>query len=393
MDIEPYDIIVVGAGVVGLTAAAGLASEHCRVAVIDKGDIRHCDRNDGSSRVYAINQASQYLFETLDIWPLMPKEELSPYRHMHVWDARTQASIDFDANLVHRSELGFIIAESTLKRALLQKIQATNHISLFPLQTIEELQNHDSGITITSQTHCFETPLLLITDGANSFSRHKLNIPLTTWPYHQEALIATVQTEKVHNQTARQVFHDLGILAFLPLSDPKCCSIVWSTGQKQAQELKNCSVDAFNKALRQVFSDTLGSLALQGPRHHFPLHMRQAKDYVGPHWALLGDAAHTIHPMAGLGLNMGLADVAALLSLSKTAQRPQLSRKLLGAYQRERKAATWQNITVVGALKALFTNPLGPIATMRGLGLKICDNLAPLKRLLIEHANGQSFRQ
>lgn len=385
-----YDIIVVGGGIVGLSAALSLASCSLKLALIDSNslDINTIVPN---GRVYAINQSSRRLWESLGVWSFFQPEDLSPYQKMHIWDARQAAHIDFDARLVSGAELGFIMAESAIKKALLEKIQQLHkNIEIFQQQTVETVLSNESRISIQNSHYSWEANTLLIADGAESPLRNKLQVPLTSWPYHHHAITATVTTEKPHQQTAWQVFNSDGPLAFLPLKNPNQCSIVWSTSIKRAQQLKEADEISFNQALTEAFGHTLGRTSIISPRHSFPLVMRHAKQYAGNNWVLLGDAAHTIHPLAGLGLNMGLADVALSLSLLKVAKKPHFTKKMRGAYQRERKYAVWQAIALVSAIKTLFANPMPPIPIVRGLGLKLCNHLTPLKRLFIEYANGQS---
>jgi 2-octaprenylphenol hydroxylase len=156
-------------------------------------------------------------------------------------------------------------------------------------------------------------------------------------------------------------------------------------------QLSALAEDAFNLELTRAFAHKLGNVTLESKRFHFPLTMRHSQRYSGNNWLLLGDAAHTIHPLAGLGLNVGLADVASCLSLLDSSS--EVGKKILGAYQRERKSAVWQTIALMGGLKTLFANPLPPIAALRGLGLDLCNRLTPLKRLIIEQATGTSFHR
>jgi 2-octaprenylphenol hydroxylase len=230
----------------------------------------------------------------------------------------------------------------------------------------------------------------MIADGANSPTRKKLDVPLTTWSYNQEALVATVSTEKPHQKTAYQVFNPDGPLAFLPLSNPNHCSIVWSTKPSRAQNLLKLNDDAFSSQLTQAFAERLGQVRLESARHQFPLQMRHVKHYVGKNWVLLGDAAHTIHPLAGLGLNVGLADISSWLHhLDSSKSKGHLtSMNLLRAYQRERKFVVWQTILLMEGFKHLFSNSHRPITTLRGIGLRFCNEVSPLKRLFIQHAAG-----
>lgn len=387
---ETSDVIIVGGGIVGLTAALAMASRNFSVAVIDAGplvsSITALD-----PRVFAVNRASSVLFEQLDVWHLIDDQQKSPYRHMHVWDSKSGGCIDFDARLVASSELGFIIAEAAIKQALLQRVGMQSNIRCFPANSVRNVACNDDLVTVTSDKQVWQSSLLMVADGGESPTRKLLKIPITTWPYHQHALVATVRTEEAHQQTARQVFNPDGPLAFLPLIDAHHCSIVWSTTPKRALQLSELAEEDFNLELTKAFAHKLGNVTLESKRFHFPLTMRHSQRYSGNNWLLLGDAAHTIHPLAGLGLNLGLADVASCMSLLDSSAT--VNKKMLGMYQRERKSAVWQTIALMGGLKTLFANPLPPITVLRGLGLDLCNRLTPLKRLLIEQAAGTSLHR
>lgn len=382
---QPCDVLVCGGGVVGLTAALAMARRGATIAVLDAQALDVAPLTEPDRRVYAINQASKKLFQQLAVWPLMDESRLAPYRHMHVWDAASGAGIDFDSRDVASSELGVIVEEGVIKQALLQALSQQDSVTCFPFHSVTRIEEHDDGVSVASVQQSWQTRLLLVADGGHSPARQLLNVPITTWPYHQHALVATIRTEKPHQQTAYQVFNPDGPLAFLPLVDEHLCSIVWSTTPKRAEQLIHLEDAAFNLALGKAFQHKLGDVTLAGARHQFPLVMRHTQQYAGKHWLLMGDAAHTIHPLAGLGLNIGLADVAAWLSCLDVSTRQD---KALGSYQRQRKQAVWQSIALMGGLKTLFASPLPPMVALRGLGLNVCNRLTPLKRMFIEHAAG-----
>ncbi|MBL7481488.1 FAD-dependent oxidoreductase [Legionella bononiensis] len=384
---QKFDVLVVGGGIVGLTAAIAMAQRHYSVAVIDAGPLK-VDVSITDIRVYAINKASQSLFQKLGVWNILDTDRISPYNHMHVWDASSGAYIDFDSRIIAEQNLGSIIEESILKQGLLQRASVESNISLFSNCPVDDVSTIENGVRICSQNIVWEGKLLMIADGANSPTRNKLNIELTSWSYNQNALVATVQTEKPHLKTAYQVFNPDGPLAFLPLANAHQCSIVWSTNPVRAQKLMALSEDAFNTEITRAFAKQLGTVELVGVRHQFPLRMRHVKQYTGKRWLLLGDAAHTIHPLAGLGLNLGLADVASWLKILDQGQNTLLSNKIMGAYQRERKHAVWQTIMLMEGFKQLFTQSFTPITALRGLGLRMCNEISPIKRLFIEHAAG-----
>ena len=348
-----FDVLVVGGGVVGLTTALAMAQRNFSVALIDAGSLK-VDTTSTDSRVYAINQASQRLLTELNVWQRLAINRVSPYQHMHVWDAANGASIDFDSRAIAAPYLGSIIEESILKQALLAQIFSEAKISLFPHHAVEAVVETEQSIELSSKDLKWQGQLLMIADGASSPTRQKLNVALTSWSYEHHALVATVSTEFSHQCTAYQVFTAEGPLAFLPLSDPNHCSIVWSTATSRTEQLMALDEDDFNKELTLAFANKLGAVKLTGTRHQFPLRMRHVKQYVGARWLLLGDAAHTIHPLAGLGLNLGLADVAAWLQALEASKQGLVSKRLLGAYQRERKYAVWQTIMLMEGFKRLF---------------------------------------
>ena len=387
---QPYDVLVVGGGLVGLTAALAMARCGCQVALIDAGPLVEAETKPvgPDKRVYAINKASIALLNELQVGRRMEHSNLAPYQKMHVWDAANGAFIDFDARSIAEPYLGFIAEEWVLKAALLEEIKEHASIVLFPNTTSNSVRRVDQAIEIRGDQGAWQASLLLVADGAQSPTRAQLEVPLTQWSYGQKALVATVHTELPHQKTAYQVFTKQGPLAFLPLVDQQACSIVWSTELKHAEFLLSLSDSDFNQELTTTFSRRLGDVKLTSPRTHYPLQMRHVKHYVGKRWMLVGDAAHTIHPLAGLGLNVGLADVATWYHQVQRDKNALFSSKQLGLYQRQRKNAVWQTILLMEGFKFLFSSSFPPITTLRGLGLTGCNLVTPLKRLFIQHAAG-----
>lgn len=382
---DTRDVLIAGGGIVGLTVAIAMQQRGYSVALLDSGSLTV---ETDISRVYAVNEASRQLFQQIGVFELMDKSRLSPYRHMQVWDAKSGASIHFHARLMASRQLGFILEESLIRKALLEKISTLDNILLLPHSPVENIHEQMGCIQAGSGDKQWRGKLLLVTDGAQSPTRQLLKVPLTSWSYHQAALVATVHTALPHQQTAFQVFHPDGPLALLPLADDTQCSIVWSTSPEKAVALRNLPEAAFNEAIMQAFGESLGEITVISPRYHFPLTMRHAQQYAGDHWILLGDAAHTIHPLAGLGLNVGLADVRDWLSCLPTHQTLPPSAKIMGMYQRKRKYDTWQVIALMEGLKRLFSTTSQPAIFLRGLGLRACDTLTPLKRFLVSQAMG-----
>lgn len=378
-------VAVIGGGVVGLCAALVMHHQGFQVKVFDAGSLE-VSQDEISARVYAINHASEHLLCSLAVWEKLEKSRISPYQFMHVWDANTGAFIDFDTRTIACNKLGSIIDEANLRHALLHVIANTN-IELLAFTKVNSVHQVEEGIVIADGQQDWMVDFMLVADGALSPTRRLLDVPFTQWPYHQHALIAKVQIEKPHQRFAYQAFRKEGTLAFLPLADSNQCSIVWSCPPSYTEQLMQLPAEAFNQAITDAFTSKLGNVTLLSDRQHFPLHMRHVNQYFGSRWLILGDAAHTIHPLAGLGLNLGLSDVSALRSLFNNSDTP-FSKKMLAQYQRQRKHAVWQTIALMEGIKALFLNPLSPVVQLRRFGLRLCNQLTPIKKLFIQHATG-----
>lgn len=385
---KKFDVLIVGAGVVGLTTAVAMAEQGFSVALFDKQFPSKNKLPPKDLRVYAINQQSKELLQTLNIWSRLGTERLAPYQKMHIWDAANNQALDFDAQLVAAKNLGTLIEESVLKHALALQIAELKTIQCFEETSITTVNEQNTTVTIGNGQTTWEGNLLIIADGRHSPLRQQLKVDVYTKDYQQEALIAIVQTEKPHEKTAYQVFLPRGPLAFLPLVDPHECSIVWSTSHEVASALKTLPELTFNEKLSQAYNHTLGTATLCSERRSFPLVLSHARQYVGNHWLLMGDAAHTIHPLAGLGLNLGLADLHSLLTLLEAEKAPLFSPRLLQAYQRQRKYSVSRVIAVINAIHNLFSQSSTPLTMLRGFGLAGVNYLSPLKRLLIEQARG-----
>lgn len=384
-NVYSQNIAIVGAGVVGLTSALSLSRRGQRVALFDQRSMQQMTRT--SQRVYALNEASLSLLEELNILQQLPPEALTAYDQMQVWVAQSKATLSFDARDSGQSRLGAIIPESPLIDTLLKQALQESNLTFIPSTPITAVQEHPSHIELISETDTFQNQLLMIADGPHSPLRQYLNIPMTQWPYHQEALVATVHTEFTHEHTCYQIFTPEGPLAFLPLDDPHQCSIVWSTSPAYAKTLLALSESAFNEVLTAQFQRKLGMTRRLGALVNFPLTMRHVKQYVSNRYLILGDAAHSVHPMAGLGLNIGLSDLKCWLGHFDKYGFARLTRAL-NAYQRERKYEVWQIIVLLEGLKMLFSESNSPVQQIRDIGINSCNMLPSMKRFFMKYAAG-----
>jgi 2-octaprenylphenol hydroxylase len=236
------------------------------------------------------------------------------------------------------------------------------------------------------------TRLLVGADGRDSLVRDRVGIASRGWAYDQQALVANVEVERWHQETAWQRFLPTGPLAFLPLRDGRC-AVVWSVAEPRAEELLGLDEDEFRSALEDAFDRRLGAIGAIGPRAAFPLRFQHAEQYVRPRLALIGDAAHAVHPLAGQGVNLGLMDAAELAEALDEARAR--GRDIGGAwtlrrYERARRGENALMLTAMDGFKRLFSNRILPVAVARSLGLAAVDRITPLKHVFMRHALGLS---
>lgn len=401
---KQYDIIIVGGGMVGSALACALASSKLpsrqeaklSIALIEgrKPDF-DWPEDSYDIRVSAITRASQQLLEKLGVWEIMVGERVSPYSEMFVWDATGNGSIHFDCADIGEPNLGYIIENRVITHALIQKAKTFDNIDLLCPATPNRLSlSPDCAQLELEDGQIIESELLVGADGGNSWVRQQAGIQIDVRTYNHQALVTTVKTEQHHQNTAWQRFLPTGPLAFLPLTDGYS-SIVWSTTPEQAKDLLELDDTAFKSTLADSFEHKLGDILEVGPRATFPLKGQHARNYVKPHLALVGDAAHTIHPLAGQGVNLGFADVTELTDVICEAAK---ERKAIGSYrvlrrfERARRGNNLLMLESMGAFKNLFSNDSPTLSTLRNMGLNFTDQFAPAKQLFMRHAMGLSSK-
>ncbi|PKF61926.1 FAD-dependent 2-octaprenylphenol hydroxylase [Psychromonas sp. psych-6C06] len=388
-----YDLVIVGGGMVGLTLAASLSKSNLNVAIIENNEVTPLN-DTVTARVSAISAASRTIFEKTGAWTHIDNQKITPYNSMFVWEKDSFGKISFDAQQVDASELGYIIENERLQHALLSVVKLQDNVTFYMPDKLTNVAVGDGEAWLTLDSGKNITAKLVVgADGANSWLRNKADIPLTHWDYNHHALVATIKTDLPHQHCARQVFTPDGPLAFLPLFEDNLCSIVWSVGPEKAQQLQSLDQSEFNKQLTRTFDNRLGFCALQGERHSFPLKMRYARDFAKHRIALIGDAAHTIHPLAGQGVNLGLLDA---VSLAQCIIENIEAEKDIGLYtnlrqfERWRKTEAAQMVASMELLKQLFHGDNPVQKTVRDLALLLTDNVSPLKKQFIKQAMGLS---
>ena len=389
---QNVDITVVGAGSAGLTLALLLAPLGLSIVVLEQGDAPHSS-NINHQRVSALNLASMRVLSHIGAWPAIAATAQS-YNRMQVWDADSFARIEFDAKAERLSELGWICDNEQVRVALYQQLQQHSNVRCEFNCTINSLAQSERDVLINiNQQQLLLSRLLVGADGVNSMVRTAMQLPLTHWDYEQQAIVATIDTTQPHQNTARQVFLPTGPLALLPLPDPQQCSIVWSCTPQRAAELLAMEETAFNQALTAASNSVLGVLARQTVPQAFALKMRYASSWVRGRAVLVADAAHSIHPLAGQGMNLGLMDVASLAELinEAVANNQDFSEtRLLRRYERWRKAEAQTLIAAMEAFKRGFSNKQPLLKLVRAVGMNGVDQLPWLKSKIIAAALGNS---
>jgi len=389
-----YDIIIVGSGIVGSVTALALAKKtSLKIALLEAQEISSAWQSTHyDHRVSAISLVSKRILQNVAVWDDIQAKRITPYTHMHVWDEGGTGKIDFDGLDIQEEVLGYIIEDSVTRTSLLQKISQTSSIDFIHPVKLTSLQKKMHSIELTTaDNHIFSAKLLIAADGANSWVRAQTHVELKSWDYEQTAIVATVKTTLPHQQTAWQRFLVTGPLAFLPLADANQCSIVWSATHGYAHELLTLSDDVFCEKLSTAFEKKLGNVVGVSKRYHFPLRMRHAKKYVQDRVALIGDAAHTIHPLAGQGVNLGLLDAANLVETVVTAvnkRRDFSSLATLRRYERARKSDNLIMLASVDLLKQLFSNQNRVVKNLRNGGLSLTDRFVVIKKLFAHYASG-----
>ncbi|MDX6020445.1 FAD-dependent 2-octaprenylphenol hydroxylase [Scandinavium sp. V105_16] len=390
---QSVDIAIVGGGMVGLAVACGLQGSGLRVAVIESHQPQPVEADAAPQlRVSAINAASEKLLSRLDVWNEIIAERASRYHGMEVWDKDSFGRIAFDDESLGYSHLGHIIENGVIHHALWRKAQRSQDITLMaPAELAQVAWGENEAFLTLKDGNMLTARLVIGADGANSWLRNKADIPLTSWDYRHHALVATIRTTEPHQAIARQVFHGEGILAFLPLSDPHLCSIVWSLPPDDAAKMQQADAAAFNQALNVAFDNRLGLCEVESERQVFPLTGRYARQFAAHRLALVGDAAHTIHPLAGQGVNLGFMDAAELIDEIRRlhAQGKDFGQHFyLRRYERSRKHSAALMLAGMQGFRELFAGVNPAKKLLRDIGLKLADTLPGVKPQLIRQAMG-----
>jgi 2-octaprenylphenol hydroxylase len=397
-----FGIVVIGGGLVGACtaalAAANPAFANLRVALIEAQPPSMPPPEQGIDlRVSAISRASQRILESVGAWSAIAPVHRSPYGDMVVWDAagkpRGTASIQFSASTSSEPNLGHILENRRVLWALYAARAFRERVTLLQGQlTSLDLDPNRVELTLGDGRR-YTTQLAVGSDGSDSVSRRLAGIDTSRRDYAQAAFVTHVRTELPHRQTAWQRFLPDGPIAFLPLADGRS-SIVWTTQPAHAEALVNGSATQVEAEIETAVDGVLGKVTLDADRAAFPLRLMHARSYCTERFVLVGDAAHTVHPLAGQGVNLGLLDSAALIEVLSDALAAGATNetfcewRVLRQYERWRKSETALALGFIDGLNRLFATGQGVSASARRFGLGLVDRTAPLKRFLMSRAMG-----
>ncbi|HEY8353606.1 MAG TPA: UbiH/UbiF family hydroxylase [Methylophilaceae bacterium] len=388
-EFQQYDVIVVGAGLVGMSCALALSRLGISVALVEARPMNEAappttDR-DWDARIYAISPANADWLAALGVWPRMPAERICPIARMQVFGDATDSSLQFDAHEACVDYLGYILESRQLEHALQSALKdAGVRLVMGVMPAIAVFHERRAELRLTDGSR-YQAQLLVAADGANSWLRAQAGIAVQTHDFRQLGVVANFAIEQPHRQTAFQWFCDRGILAWLPLPGNRM-SMVWSTDEPQA--LLELAPEMLSEQVARQGGCRLGALQCLTPAQAFPLRQMTAVTSIGPLLALVGDAAHTVHPLAGQGVNLGFEDVRVLVE-TLAARRPlQMlgDRMLLRRYERARKGEVREMQCVTRGLNALFAHTDPRMRQLRNWGLRQTDRQARLKQYLIHQA-------
>ena len=396
LDNEIFDVVIVGGGIVGLSFANELADSGFSVAIVERNKLNEIS-DEPDSRVSALNRFALQRFQQTGVLQSALARRACAYEKMFVWDQTGAGKIEFDCAELGFSELGAIIENNVIQHMLLDAIKAAGNISYLCPEEIIGIDyqpvvagKQASSIVSLSSGKQLAAILLVGADGVNSVVREVASIQRTQQAYQQQGLVCNVQTSEAHQNTAWQCFMPTGPLALLPLYNGDC-SIVWSLDEAVANEYLSMDDEVFKSALAEASEFKLGEILAVSQRFLFPLAHSHVTEYVRPGLALIGDAAHSIHPLAGQGANLGIADAAVLANIicaAKKAGRQWAALHTLSKYQRQRKAANRLMEVSMTGFKELFGHDNALLSEIRNAGLALVDQLPALKYRIIRQALG-----
>ncbi len=386
-----FDAIIVGGGIVGATVACALGQAGVHVALIEAREPVPPGDQQPDPRVFAITRASERIFRSLGVWDAIHRRGAFAFTDMEVWDAAGDGVTHFDCADLGEPCLGHIVEPRFIQTALWQQLASIDAVSLYCPARFEAISILDDRVEVTlDEDQLLTAELVIAADGARSPVRNILGMETQRHDYRQSSLVALVKTAEPHQDTAWQRFLPGGPLAFLPM-DGGWSSIVWTMPSDHVERLLIADKDVFHEELATAFGHRLGDIVESGEREAWPLQRMHAEHYVDARVALIGDAAHAIHPLAGQGVNLGLLDAAALAEVIVDArQRGKDSGRLavLRRYERWRRGDNLLMMKAMDGINRIFSKAGSPLGPARNLGLSLVNRSSTAKGLFMGHAMG-----
>jgi len=399
---QSFDVVIIGGGQVGAALAAALNDAPISIALIEAqmpemADTSPQTLDNCDLRVSALNLASENFLRHLGAWQNLPIQRLSPYSAMRVWDGEGTGHIQFHADELAESHLGHIVENRLTNQALMDGLRQQSNVQLLMPVKVEKLEQLNSG------GYCIEldngqslyTQLVVAADGARSFVREWAQFETREWDYGHHALVCAIEVERSHEQCAWQRFTEDGVLAFLPLAQSSLCSIVWSCPEEKAQQLLALNETEFLNELTRSFEAKLGQVKACSKRVAIPLRQRHGKRYVKDGVVLVGDAAHSIHPLAGQGVNLGFMDAYVLADEIKQGLKRGLSAhhpEVLARFERRRMPENLTMMATMEGFKRLFAVKTPALRWLRNWGMSKMNRLDFVKNHIVQQAMGSQRR-
>ena len=386
-----FDCIVIGGGLSGLTTTLALSKIGLSVAIIDKTSLKMAKKNEGDQRTTAVSASGKKVFEALDVWDSL-KKGAEPILDIVVSEKGKKGHLSFDHQTVGTEPMGHILNNIELKNSLISSIRSQKNIQLFPFKSLNNFFPETGAVTIDlNDGSSYEAALLVAADGRNSDGRRIAKIKSTNIDYNQSSIVFTVGHEKPHRGTAYEQFTTGGPIASLPMRGNKS-SVVWSEDTEVVESLMQLDDKDFVAAASYRLNDCLGKMTIIGQRKVFPLKLNYADTIIANRFAMVGDAAHGLHPIAGQGFNLGLRDIANLTEEISNARRLGLdigSFETLRSYQAARRFDNFSLVAATDGLNRLFTDNNKIVGFIRSSGLDAINTMSPIKNLFMRLAMGE----
>lgn len=384
---QQFDLIIVGGGLAGASLALALRNSHLRIALVEAQPPQQVAGWD--ARVYAVSPVNAAFLESVGAWRHLDTARLAPIRAMEVY-GDAGGKVEFSAFDVGVAELGWILESSLMACEFWESAKRQSNLTLFcPVRPAQLEFRHDAAVLTLSDGGVLSGRLLVGADGRDSWVRQAAGLSAVNTLYGEKGVVANFATEKPHRNTAFQWFRDDGVLAYLPLPGNRI-SIVWSTPDARADELCALPPAQLCDRVAEAGGRILGQLELLTAPAAFPLRLMRVPQTVAPRLALIGDAAHGIHPLSGHGINLGFQDAKELAALLSTAQpwRDIGQQRFLQRYQRARREETVLMQLATDGLHRLFRAAPPGLRPLRNLGLSLTNGLPVLKNTLVRYALG-----